>query len=277
LFRKENFAQILGFKFQNHAKGLTGGAGAERTGTAAEKSGGQEEEGEAGGPAATGAGPAATTPASLYVLAATLIRAGVVELDALYAHLAPADDAAVEAHKAAVSLRLAAVRKIGVINLLAKASEDKDKAKEPDPLKVAATPVEDPGNQKLGLLRGFLAVGDLDGASTLIERLSALGLDPAEDGEVRAQLCAALRDAVAESYAHAAPAGCVAAFAGRGDKAGASPPDAKGRLMPTEVFKQLALIGRVGYHFSLIVSLQSKHGSIDGSRWGPCNHSGTRE
>ena len=148
LFRKENFAQILGFKFQNHAKGVLPGGGGVRTGTTETGKGGggggKEEDGETtrggrGGGAAEGSsgrggGSAAaaaasssaatpTTPASLYILAATLVRAGVVELDALYAHLAPADDAAVEAHKAAVSLRLAAVRKIGVVNLLAKASE----------------------------------------------------------------------------------------------------------------------------------------------------------
>jgi hypothetical protein len=45
------------------------------------------------------------TPDSLYALAATLVNAGVVELEAVYAHLAPADNAAVEAHSAAVEVR----------------------------------------------------------------------------------------------------------------------------------------------------------------------------
>jgi THO complex subunit 2 len=192
LFRKENFAQVLGFKFQNHAKGF------------ARK---EEEVVEAG----TVVNPEAeTTPESLYVLAATLVRSGAVELDALYPHLAPTDAAAVEAHKADVAIRLAGCKKIGVVNLLAKAVEaDKEKAKEVDPLTVACTPAADPHNQKLGLLRGCLTVGYADGAAAIIDRLSNLGLDPAEDGEVRAALCAALRNAIAEPYAHAAPAGCA--------------------------------------------------------------------
>ena len=44
----------------------------------------------------------------------------------------------------------------------------------------------------------------------MIEWLSNLGLDPAEDPAVRAALCAALRAALAPTYGFAAPAGCKA-------------------------------------------------------------------
>ena len=119
--------------------------------------------------------PIPETPASLYALAAKLVGAGVVELDALYAHLSPADDAAVERHVLSVETRLAAAKKIGAVNLLAKA--DDSKSKDADPLTVAITPPNDPRDQKLGLVRGFLAVGDVDGATAMIDLSDGLGAD----------------------------------------------------------------------------------------------------
>ena len=57
--------------------------------------------------------PIPETPASLYALAAKLVGAGVVDLDALYAHLSPTDDAAVERHVANVETRLNAAKRTG--------------------------------------------------------------------------------------------------------------------------------------------------------------------
>ena len=185
--------------------------------------------------------PIPETPASLYALAAKLVGAGVVELDALYAHLSPADDAAVERHVLSVETRLAAAKKIGAVNLLAKA--DDSKSKDADPLTVAITPPNDPRDQKLGLVRGFLAVGDVDGATAMIERLRNLGLDPAEDPAVQKALCETLRNTIAECYGLAAPATSGPAMDARGPTAGMEPPDPGGGFMPDEAFERLRLLG----------------------------------
>ena len=283
LFRKGAHAQVLGFKFQNHAKASEAAANAaanraEDDDDDAEKEEGEEgddeeEEGEAGpGDGKSGDGkdkprgrkptggdkggdkgtskgtkkltepePIPETPASLYALAAKLVGAGVVELDALYAHLSPADDAAVERHVLSVETRLAAAKKIGAVNLLAKA--DDSKSKDADPLTVAITPPNDPRDQKLGLVRGFLAVGDVDGATAMIERLRNLGLDPAEDPAVQKALCETLRNTIAECYGLAAPATSGPAMDARGPTAGMEPPDPAGSFMPDEAFERLRLLG----------------------------------
>ena len=283
LFRKGAHAQVLGFKFQNHAKASEAAANAaanraEDDDDADEKEEGEEgdddeEEGEAGpGDGKSGDGkdkprgrkptggdkggdkgtskgtkkltepePIPETPASLYALAAKLVGAGVVELDALYAHLSPADDAAVERHVLGVETRLAAAKKIGAVNLLAKA--DDSKSKDADPLTVAITPPNDPRDQKLGLVRGFLAVGDVDGATAMIERLRNLGLDPAEDPAVQKALCETLRNTIAECYGLAAPATSGPAMDARGPTAGMEPPDPAGSFMPDEAFERLRLLG----------------------------------
>ena len=281
LFRKGAHAQVLGFKFQNHAKASEAAANAVANRAEADDSDGEEgEEGEDGeeeegeeeeGEAAAGdakdggnrrktaddkgdkpsrakrqeeeAEPIPETPASLYALAAKLVGAGVVELDALYAHLSPSDDVAVERHVAGVETRLNAAKRIGAVNLLAKADDSKAESSAPDPYTVAITPPNDPRDQKLGLLRGFLAVGDVDGATAMIGRLKNLGLDPAEDPEVQRALCETLKATIAECYGLAAPAGAKAAVEARGDTAGMEAPDAKGALMPDEAFERLRLLG----------------------------------
>ena len=288
LFRRESVPQILGFKFQNHAKAMeeatarlaARGAdpGAETDAGSAEAEDGEAgrdvdmpdadaEEGEAGAivsdadadgttsevgthadgvdtPRALNASERAAlqgTPESLYLLAATLIREKAVALDEIYAHLSPPDDVAAERRAASVATRMDAVRRIGVVNLLARSSDAKGTA--PDAATVASTPPDDVSDQKLGLLRGLLAAGDVDSAAAMIERMSNLGLDPAEDPTVRAALCASLADAVREHHARGAPAGCAAAARGRGDEGGASDPGEDGERLPDEAFRRLFLLG----------------------------------
>ena len=185
LFRRESVPQILGFKFQNHAKAMeeatarlaARGAdpGAETDAGSAEAEDGEAgrdvdmpdadaEEGEAGAivsdadadgttsevgthadgvdtPRALNASERAAlqgTPESLYLLAATLIREKAVALDEIYAHLSPPDDVAAERRAASVATRMDAVRRIGVVNLLARSSDAKGTA--PDAATVASTP-----------------------------------------------------------------------------------------------------------------------------------------
>ncbi len=66
----------------------------------------------------------APTPLGLYKLAAVLVRAGVLSVDALYGHLAPEDAPAAAAHKAARSAAMEAVKRIGVVNLAATAKDE---------------------------------------------------------------------------------------------------------------------------------------------------------
>ena len=275
LFRTENFAQVLGFKFQCHAKAAAAALAEKEDGEAGEDGAARAEGGDDDAAREEKDGtnketfnankdkdkaPATSeslktmpttvtvtaTPKSLYVLAATLVRKNLVEMDDLYAHLYPADDVAAEKHAAEVSRRLAAAKKIGVVNL--RGGADDGAARGPDPYVVAATPVPDETNQKLGLLRGFLAIGDLRAAASLLERLAELGLDPTEDAEVRDALCVAARDALKEAHARAAPAGCAAALEGRGDVDGRKPPSAEGFPLPDAAFEIIALLGPHVHH-----------------------------
>ena len=204
--------------------------------------------------AAAAAARAAATPESLYRLAASLVKSGVVDADDVYAHLSPSDDALVERRASQVKTRLAAARKIGVINLLASAppppDDDDDEsmpdtqsnawarpapraaapppaAPEPEPpssFDVASTRVDDFEDQKLGFLRGCLAVGERETASRLLRRFATLGLDPAEDEDVSTRLLDAFATAAEGAYGAIAPAGCGAAIRQRGDVAGMEEP-----------------------------------------------------
>ena len=203
--------------------------------------------------AAAAAARAAATPASLYRLAALLVKSGVVDADDVYAHLSPSDDALVGRRASQVKTRLAAARKIGVINLLASAPpppDDDDEnmpdtqsnawarpapraaapppaAPEPEPpssFEVASTRVADFEDQKLGFLRGCLAVGERETASRLLRRFATLGLDPAEDEDVATRLLGAFATAAEGAYGAIAPAGCGAAIRQRGDVAGMEEP-----------------------------------------------------
>ena len=204
--------------------------------------------------AAAAAARAAATPESLYRLAASLVKSGVVDADDVYAHLSPSDEELVERRASQVKTRLAAARKIGVINLLASAppppDDDDDEsmpdtqsnawarpapraaapppaAPEPEPpssFDVASTRVDDFEDQKLGFLRGCLAVGERETASRLLRRFATLGLDPAEDEDVSTRLLDAFATAAEGAYGAIAPAGCGAAIRQRGDVAGMEEP-----------------------------------------------------
>jgi hypothetical protein len=62
------------------------------------------------------------------------VKAGVVDADDVYAHLSPSDDDMVRRRANEVKTRLAAARKIGVINLLASAPPPPDDDDDDDAL-----------------------------------------------------------------------------------------------------------------------------------------------
>ena len=180
------------------------------------------------------------TPESLYLLAAALVAIGMVALDDLYAHVSPSDDSMVESRASAVRIRIAAAKKIGVINLLAAApppdddddetneegsfgslgggagggapkNEKKQPTPEPDPFAIASTPDNTSENQKFGLLKGLLAIRDTPNSNAMLARLVSLGLDPAEDHSVSNYLRDRFSKLADESYGPVAPPGCGAA------------------------------------------------------------------
>jgi len=153
LFDAAKAAQLLGFKFQWHAKA------------------------EGGAP----------TPFGLYQAAAVLITAAVVPLDALYAHLAPTDAAGAELTTSVREAAVAAVKKIGVVNLAAKddAADDaagSNRRQSAVQQPAAAGPASAAENQKYGLVAGLLDMGAWDVAKGLIQRLQRAGMDPLSHG-----------------------------------------------------------------------------------------------
>ena len=159
LFDAAKAAQLLGFKFQWHARwGAEDPAGA--------------------------LGPSGPTPFGLYKAAAVLITSGVVTLDAVYAHLAPADAAGAEQTATQRAEAAAAVKRIGVVNLAAKEEPPvvdernrRQSAPAPLPTQQPVAPVV-PDNQKYGLVAGLLDIGAWDAAKGLIQRLQRAGMDP---------------------------------------------------------------------------------------------------
>ena len=201
--------------------------------------------------AAAAAAARAATPESLYRLAASLVKAGVVDADDVYAHLSPSDDDMVRRRANEVKTRLAAARKIGVINLLASAPPPPDDDEDddalngfefakatpavstapssapdpaPEPFEVASCRETDPLDQKLGFLRGCLAAGESETASRLLRRFANLGLDPAEDHSVSDALLRVFALAAEDAYGAVAPAGCGVAISKRGDVLGMEDP-----------------------------------------------------
>lgn len=125
-------------------------------------------------------------PDGLYRLTAELVKAYFIDLDNIYAHLLPKDEEAFEHYEEISKKRLDEANKIGKINL---AATGKDLMEEEKPGDVtidlfAALDMEAEAagerstelvtNQKLGLLKGFLAVDDWFHAHLLLDRLSPL-------------------------------------------------------------------------------------------------------
>ncbi|GAV74210.1 Tho2 domain-containing protein/Thoc2 domain-containing protein [Cephalotus follicularis] len=125
-------------------------------------------------------------PFGLYKLTALLVKEEFIDLDSIYSHLLPKDEDAFEHYNAFLGKRLDEANKIGKINLAATGKDLMDDEKQGDVTvdlfaaldmeteAVAERLPELENNQTLGLLLGFLYVGDWYHASILFDRLSPL-------------------------------------------------------------------------------------------------------
>lgn len=176
IFPKSHASQILGFKFQYYQRMEVN----------------------------------APVPFGLYRLAALLIKAELIDLDSLYAHLLPRDDEAFELYDTHLAKRMDEVNKIGKINLAATGKDlmDEDKVEmttdlfasldmEDEAVKERAPELE--SNQGLCLLLGFLSVDDWHHAHILFDRL--LHLNPTEHIQICDGLLKLIDKSISPSYA----------------------------------------------------------------------------
>ncbi|XP_064481885.1 THO complex subunit 2-like isoform X2 [Ornithodoros turicata] len=105
-----------------------------------------------------------STPASLYKLAALLIKNRLISLEDLYSLLVPEDSAIVSMHKKDVSAAKTFARRANILVVSSdKLDEKKDEDKDDD--------LAPEDNQKLGLCAALIEVGDWENASALISHL----------------------------------------------------------------------------------------------------------
>lgn len=142
------------------------------------------------------------TPQGLYTAAARLMQAGIVQLEALYAHLQPSDDQFTKSFTDAQEAMKQAVSKIGAVSLTTVSNEAQPayqpkaglaaSALQLDALSYAEQLTHDLGknNQKLGLLGAALRVRDEASSDELLRLLRLCGVqDPAIFPQVGKALC----------------------------------------------------------------------------------------
>ncbi|XP_029643856.1 THO complex subunit 2 [Octopus sinensis] len=105
------------------------------------------------------------SPDSLYKVAALLLKHNLIELDDLYPHLCPADTSIIEYHQRILLEAKQLARKLSIVCVSDKANE-KDKENDND----AKINLQD-SNQKLGLCKALLSVGDWLHAKAIMDRL----------------------------------------------------------------------------------------------------------
>ncbi|KAJ6816641.1 THO complex subunit 2 [Iris pallida] len=148
-------------------------------------------------------------PSGLYRLAALLVKAEFIDLDTIYAHLLPKDDAAYETYDAFVAKRIDEANKIGKINLAATGKDlmedekqdvtvDLFTALDMESNAVIERAPEIENNQSLGLLIGFLSVDDWYHAQILFDRLSHL--NPVEHLKICEALFRLIEKTISPTY-----------------------------------------------------------------------------
>jgi THO complex subunit 2 len=100
------------------------------------------------------------TPESLYKTAGLLLQSGMVELDDLYPHLSPSDAEIREHHKKTMMAAGELKKRLSVVQLGDKKKED---------INIDAMMVQE-GNQKFGLARALVTLGNWETAHEIIER-----------------------------------------------------------------------------------------------------------
>uniref|UniRef100_A0A6I8PJE7 THO complex subunit 2 n=1 Tax=Ornithorhynchus anatinus TaxID=9258 RepID=A0A6I8PJE7_ORNAN len=111
--------------------------------------------------------PNGETPSSLYRVAAVLLQHHLIDLEDLYVHLLPVDNAILEEHKREIVEAKQIVRKLTMVVLSSEKTEEKDKDKEKEEEKTE----KPPDNQKLGLLEALLKIGDWHHAQSIMDQM----------------------------------------------------------------------------------------------------------
>ncbi|KAF7244895.1 THO complex subunit 2 [Varanus komodoensis] len=111
--------------------------------------------------------PNGETPVSLYRVAAVLLQHNLIDLEDLYVHLLPSDNAILEEHKREIGEAKQIVRKLTMVVLSSEKTEEKEKEKEKEEEKTE----KPPDNQKLGLLEGMLKIGDWQHAQSIMDQM----------------------------------------------------------------------------------------------------------
>lgn len=163
-FKRESLPHVLGFKFQFYMRSADGGTEQPKT------------------------------PRSLYRLAATLIDKKLLDLDALFPHLAPTKAEIVTQAKAYFKKLEDKVKSFGKINLAAKtdSTEDGDKDAESDE---SAN-----HNQVYGLIVGMLEIGCMQPAFEMIEWFRKQGVNPVAYPPLVQQMCVLVRSLISKLF-----------------------------------------------------------------------------
>uniref|UniRef100_A0A8D0CBS1 THO complex subunit 2 n=1 Tax=Salvator merianae TaxID=96440 RepID=A0A8D0CBS1_SALMN len=111
--------------------------------------------------------PNGETPVSLYRVAAVLLQHNLIDLEDLYVHLLPSDNAILEEHKREIGEAKQIVRKLTMVVLSSEKTEEKEKEKEKEEEKTE----KPPDNQKLGLLEAMLKIGDWQHAQSIMDQM----------------------------------------------------------------------------------------------------------
>ncbi|CAA6659375.1 unnamed protein product [Spirodela intermedia] len=207
-------------------------------------------------------------PFGLYRLAALLVKADLIELDSIYAHLLPKESEALEHYDAFLAKRIEMVNKIGKINLAATGKDLADEEKldfavdffaaiDMEAKAVSERGLELDSNQSLGLLMGFLSVDDWYHAKILFDALSHL--NPVEHIKICDDLFRIIGSTISSAYSTVCqmrPENSDTSFASSSDAMESSNVSLHSSSfvdLPKELFQMLTVAGPFLYRDSLLL------------------------
>ncbi|KAG7016699.1 THO complex subunit 2 [Cucurbita argyrosperma subsp. argyrosperma] len=207
-------------------------------------------------------------PFGLYKLTALLVKEKFIVLDSIYAHLLPKEDEAFEHYDSFSSKRLDEANRIGKINLAATGKDLMDDEKQGDvsidlfsalDMESEAVNERSPeleNNQTLGLLTGFLSVGDWYHAHILFDRLSPL--NPVEHLPICNSLFRLIEESISSAYyiVRQNPYQSLGASSGTSiDTVGTTSLPVGGTFidLPRELFQMLAAAGPYLYRDTILL------------------------
>ncbi|ETV96865.1 hypothetical protein H310_10146 [Aphanomyces invadans] len=136
-------------------------------------------------------------PRSLYRLAATMIRNGLLSLAAMFSHLSPTKEAIVASAQQDRATLVERAKSYGKVNLNAKKDDDGDGGATVQ----ATVESKHASNQVYGLIIGLLEIGATDQGFALIEWFTSRQVNPLEYKPLALQVCQFIHDLVDEVYA----------------------------------------------------------------------------